>query len=37
MENKKKYLAKTSMSINASPAKVWDALINPKLIKKYFF
>ncbi|MEO8117379.1 MAG: SRPBCC family protein [Bacteroidota bacterium] len=37
MENKKEYLAKTSMSINASPAKVWDALINPKIIKKYFF
>ena len=28
---------KTSVSINASKAVVWDALINPAQIKKYFF
>lgn len=28
---------KTSISINASIAKVWDALTNPEQIKKYFF
>ncbi len=37
MANNKNLLAKTSMSINASPAQVWDTLINPKTIKKYFF
>jgi len=37
MENKKDLLAKTSISINASPAKVWDALTNPKIIQKYLF
>ncbi|MCI0750986.1 MAG: SRPBCC domain-containing protein [Flammeovirgaceae bacterium] len=26
-----------SISINASKAKVWEALTNPELIKKYFF
>jgi uncharacterized protein YndB with AHSA1/START domain len=28
---------KKSVSINASPSKVWEALTNPELIKKYFF
>jgi uncharacterized protein YndB with AHSA1/START domain len=27
----------TSVHIDAPPAKVWDALTNPELIKKYFF
>ena len=25
------------LSINASPDKVWDALTNPEIVKKYFF
>ena len=33
----KELVLKTSVSINASTAKVWDALINPEQIKKYFF
>jgi uncharacterized protein YndB with AHSA1/START domain len=28
---------KKSININASTAKVWDALTNPELIKMYFF
>jgi uncharacterized protein YndB with AHSA1/START domain len=32
-----KFTAKAFISINATPAKVWDALINPEIIKKYFF
>ena len=34
---KKNLSAKTSITINASDSKVWDALINPKKIKKYMF
>jgi uncharacterized protein YndB with AHSA1/START domain len=30
-------IAKTSLTINASRAKVWDALVNPEAIKKYMF
>ena len=33
----KKLVLKTSVSIDASTAKVWDALINPEQIKRYFF
>jgi uncharacterized protein YndB with AHSA1/START domain len=29
--------AKATLTINAPASKVWDALINPKLIKQYFF
>jgi uncharacterized protein YndB with AHSA1/START domain len=29
--------AKASITINAPIAKVWDALVNPTLIKQYFF
>lgn len=29
--------AKASTTINASRAKVWDALVNPKTIKQYMF
>ena len=31
------FIAKASVSIKASPAKVWDALTNPSLIKQYLF
>jgi uncharacterized protein YndB with AHSA1/START domain len=30
-------IAKAKININAPLSKVWDALINPKLIKKYMF
>ena len=30
-------IAKAKIKINAPLSKVWDALINPKLIKKYMF
>ncbi|MBC7775908.1 MAG: SRPBCC domain-containing protein [Phycisphaerae bacterium] len=30
-------IAKASISINASAAKIWDALINPEMIKQYMF
>jgi uncharacterized protein YndB with AHSA1/START domain len=30
-------VARQSVRINAPPAKVWDALINPAAIKKYMF
>jgi uncharacterized protein YndB with AHSA1/START domain len=33
MENN--LIAKTSVKVNASDAKVWDGLTNPKIIKKY--
>ncbi len=33
----KELVLKTFVSIDASTAKVWDALINPEQIKKYFF
>ena len=32
-----KYTAKVSIEIEAPPGKVWDALTDPQLIKKYFF
>jgi uncharacterized protein YndB with AHSA1/START domain len=35
MDNK--LVAKASVEINAPISKVWDALTNPKLIKKYMF
>jgi uncharacterized protein YndB with AHSA1/START domain len=31
------HIAKQSASINAPAAKVWEALINPAMIKKYLF
>lgn len=34
MENK---IVKNSILINASPDKVWEALVNPELTKKYMF
>ena len=34
---KKDYIAKAKITINAPIVKVWDALINPELIKKYMF
>lgn len=33
----KELISKTSIVINAPLAKVWDALINPDVIKQYFF
>ena len=32
-----KLIIQDSITINASPAKVWDALINPEQTKKYMF
>ena len=29
--------AKSSITINASIAKVWEALVNPSIIKQYMF
>jgi len=34
---KKGFVAKKSLIINAPIAKVWDALVNPELIKHYLF
>ena len=31
------HLAKAAISINASPKKVWEALVDPKAIKQYMF
>jgi uncharacterized protein YndB with AHSA1/START domain len=31
------HIAKASVSINASPEKVWHALVDPKAIKQYMF
>jgi uncharacterized protein YndB with AHSA1/START domain len=31
------FIAKQSVTIKAPAAKVWDALINPKMIKQYLF
>jgi uncharacterized protein YndB with AHSA1/START domain len=33
----KNLIAKTSISINASSTKVWNALVNPEAIKQYMF
>ena len=33
----KNYLTKAAISINASPKKVWEALVDPKAIKQYMF
>ncbi|MBA3704348.1 MAG: SRPBCC domain-containing protein [Bacteroidetes bacterium] len=33
----KDLVAKTTIVINTSASKVWEALTNPELIKKYFF
>lgn len=33
----KLFVAKVSTNINAPIAKVWDALVNPELIKQYMF
>ena len=30
-------VAKASITVNASIAQVWDALVNPEMIKKYMF
>ncbi len=32
---KKNLIAKTSLTINATPAQVWKAITTPKLVKKY--
>ena len=37
MKMEKGLIAKSSTSINAPIAKVWDALVNPKIIKQYMF
>ena len=34
---KKDFIAKASTTINAPIAKVWDAFVNPQVIKKYMF
>ncbi len=34
---KKNFIAKASTTINAPIAKVWDAFVNPQVIKKYMF
>lgn len=31
------FIAKTTVNIEAPPAKVWEALTNPDLIKQYFY
>jgi uncharacterized protein YndB with AHSA1/START domain len=33
----KNIIAKESATINAPPQRVWEALTNPEIIKKYFF
>jgi uncharacterized protein YndB with AHSA1/START domain len=33
----KKFVAKRTLVINAPVAKVWDALVNPRMIKQYMF
>jgi uncharacterized protein YndB with AHSA1/START domain len=33
----KNIIARTSLSIAAPAARVWDALVNPQLIKQYMF
>jgi uncharacterized protein YndB with AHSA1/START domain len=33
----KKLIATAAVSVNASTAEVWDALVNPKAIKQYMF
>ncbi|RYE21391.1 MAG: SRPBCC domain-containing protein [Sphingobacteriales bacterium] len=33
----KNLIAKASITINATPAQVWDAVTNPDKIKEYFF
>ena len=36
MPAKYKYIAQTSVAISAPVHRIWDALVNPALIKKYF-
>ncbi len=33
----KTFISQSTIAINASPSKVWDALIKPELIKQYLF
>jgi len=33
----KKFTAKATRTINAPPSKVWQALVNPEIIKQYLF
>ena len=35
--NNKKLMAKTSITITAPVTEVWQALVNPKMIKQYMF
>lgn len=35
--NQKKYVVEKEITINASPAKVWEALTNPEITKEYFY
>lgn len=35
--NTMKPMLKKSITLNANPAKVWDALTNPAIVKQYFF
>ena len=37
MSMQKGLIAKTSITINAPIQKVWDALVNPDIIKQYMF
>lgn len=33
----KELISKSSIDINASPPRVWEALIKPEIVKEYFF
>ncbi|AUP78112.1 SRPBCC family protein [Flavivirga eckloniae] len=32
----KTYISKSSIAINASPSKIWEALVTPEIAKEYF-
>jgi uncharacterized protein YndB with AHSA1/START domain len=34
---KKGFVAKTSTTVDAPPARVWDALVTPEMIRRYMF
>jgi len=33
----KKFISKSSVNINTPASSIWEALIDPEIIKKYFF
>ena len=33
----KELISKSSIDIHSSPSKIWEALINPEIVKEYFF